>query len=92
MRIDKKIANLENLLYSFIKRQNAIDDYKDADIEGCRYTESVQQTSIELNTCDISDNREGLIETFDSTMSNSDDIATLREGLMEVYELIESEE
>lgn len=46
----------------------------------------------ELNASDISDNREGLTETFESTLVNTDDIASLREGLEEVYEmLLESE-
>ena len=46
---------------------------------------------IDGNASDISDNRDGLMETFETYLSNTDDIATLREGLMEVYELIESE-
>lgn len=48
--------------------------------------------STEVNKSDISDNRDGLMETFETGMTNSDDIATLRDGLMEVYEmLLESE-
>lgn len=49
-------------------------------------------TASETNASDISDNREGLTETFESTLTNTDDIASLREGLEEVYEmLLESE-
>lgn len=48
--------------------------------------------STETNKSDISDNRDGLMETFETSITNSDDIATLRDGLMEVYEmLLESE-
>lgn len=47
--------------------------------------------STEVNKSDISDNRDGLMETFETGMTNSDDIATLRNGLMEVYEMITSE-
>ena len=48
--------------------------------------------STEVNKSDISDNRDGLMETFETGMTNSDDITTLRNGLMEVYEmLLESE-
>ena len=47
--------------------------------------------STEVNKSDISDNRDGLMETFETSITNGDDIAILREGLMEVYELIESE-
>lgn len=47
----------------------------------------------EVNASDISDNREGLMETFETSMVNTDDISSLREGLEEVYEmLLESEE
>lgn len=47
----------------------------------------------ELNASDISDNRDGLMETFEASMINTDDISALREGLEEVYEmLLESEE
>lgn len=49
--------------------------------------------STETNASDISDNREGIVETFETSMINTDDIAVLREGLEEVYELLlESEE
>ena len=47
--------------------------------------------STEVNKSDISDNRNGLMETFETGMTNSDDIATLRNGLMEVYEMITAE-
>ena len=41
---------------------------------------------------DIFYNRNGLIETFEASMLNTDDIADLRTGLEEVYEmLLESE-
>lgn len=46
----------------------------------------------EVNASDISDNRDGLMETFEASMLNTDDIADLRAGLEEVYEmLLESE-
>lgn len=45
----------------------------------------------EVNSSDITDNRNGLMETFETGMTNSDDIATLRNGLMEVYEMITAE-
>ena len=47
--------------------------------------------STEVNKSDISDNRDGLMETFETGMTNSDDITTLRDGLMEVYEMITAE-
>ena len=47
--------------------------------------------STEINKSDITDNRDGLMETFETGMTNSDDITTLRDGLMEVYEMITAE-
>lgn len=46
----------------------------------------------EIHSSDIADNREGIMETFETGMTNTDDISTVRDGLMEVYEmLVESE-
>lgn len=43
------------------------------------------------NTSDITDNREGLIETFEATESNASDLADLRAAIEEVYEMISAE-
>lgn len=55
-----------------------------------RLIEHIEQLgqSTEINKADISDNREGLIETFDSTITNSDDIADCREAIIELYDMI----
>jgi len=42
----------------------------------------------EFNANDISDNREGLTETFESTLVNTDDISMCREAIEEIYEMI----
>ena len=42
----------------------------------------------EANTSDISDNREGLIETFETSITNSTDISDLRKAIEEIYEAI----
>jgi len=42
----------------------------------------------EFNASDISDNREGLTETFESTLTNTDDISMCREAIEEIYEMI----
>ena len=91
MDIEKRLTNLENLVYSFIKNQSRADDYKTADINGCRHTDSEQQTSIDTNTSDISDNRQGLTETFESTLTNADDVAINRQAIEELYEMITAE-
>lgn len=43
---------------------------------------------VDTNTTDITDNREGLIETFDNTMTNAEDIADCREAIIELYDMI----
>ena len=91
MDLETRLTNLENLLYSFIKSQSRTDDYKTADINGCRHTDSEQQTSIDTNTSDISDNRQGLTETFEATLTNTDDVAINRQAIEELFEMITAE-
>ena len=87
MDIETRLTNLENLVHSFIKSQSRTDDYKMADINGCRYTDSEQQTSIDTNTGDISDTMEGLTETFEVTSTNTDDISICMNAITEIYEM-----
>ena len=91
MDLETRLINLENLVYSFIKSQSRTDDYKMADINGCRQTDSEQQTSIDTNTSDISDNRQGLTETFEATLTNTDDVAINRQAIEELYEMLTAE-
>ena len=43
---------------------------------------------IEVNSSDISDNRQGLTETFESTLTNADDVAINRQAIEELFEMI----
>ena len=88
MDLETRLTNLENLVYSFIKSQSRTDDYKTADINGCRHTDSEQQTSIDTNTSDISNTMEGLTETFEVTSTNTDDISICMDAITEIYEQI----
>lgn len=88
MDLETRLTNLENLVHSFIKSQSRTDDYKMADINGCRHTDSEQQTSIDTNTGDISDTMEGLTETFEKTSTNTDDISICMNAITEIYEQI----
>ena len=36
---------------------------------------------IDVNSSDISDNRQGLTETFESTLTNADDVAINRQAI-----------
>ena len=91
MDLETRLTNLENLVHSFIKSQSRTDDYKTADIKGCRHTDSEQQTSIDINSNDISDNRQGLTETFEATLNNTDDVAINRQAIEELFEMITAE-
>lgn len=44
-----------------------------------------------VNTSDISDNREGLTETFEATLTNTDDVAINRQAIEELFEMITAE-
>ena len=43
---------------------------------------------IDANSSDISDNRQGLTETFESTLTNADDVAINRQAIEELFEMI----
>ena len=79
------------MLADFIKNQNRKDYYTKADICGCRVTDQNQQKEININTNDVSDNRQGLTETFESTLTNADDVAINRQAIEELYEMITAE-
>ena len=91
MDLEKRLTNLENLVHSFIKSQSRTDDYKKADIKGCRQTEANNSEDIKINASDISDNREGLTETFEATLVNTDDVAINRQAIEELFEMITAE-
>ena len=47
--------------------------------------------STETNKSDISDNRQGLTETFEATLTNTDDVAINRQAIEELFEMITAE-
>ena len=56
------------------------------------FTEIMNNTDkIDTNSSDISDNRQGLTETFDATLPNTDDVAINRQAIEELYEMITAE-
>ena len=46
---------------------------------------------IDVNSGDISDNRQGLTETFEATLNNTDDVAINRQAIEELFEMITAE-
>ena len=58
---------------------------------GLEQRTSVNEENIKINASDISDNRQGLTETFESTLTNADDVAINRQAIEELYEMITTE-
>ena len=46
---------------------------------------------IDVNSSDISDNRQGLTETFEASLTNTDDVAINRQAIEELFEMITTE-
>lgn len=85
MDIEARLARVEKLLNAFINSQSRKDTYDGYDKTSIRKTDSEQ-------TRDITDNRAGIEESFETSLANADDIADVRTALEEVYEMINTEE
>ena len=92
MTIEERLTNLEKLVHAFISSQSKKDTYNEYDKAGIRNTDSIQSENISTNANDISDNRTGIEESFEASLSNADDIADVRTALEEVYEMVNKEE
>ena len=51
--LQNQVTNLTNLVNGYIKNQEKAKMYQNADIQGCRNTETGQERKIEQNTADI---------------------------------------
>ena len=88
--LEIRLINLEN---AFIQSQkNIVTTVEKADkTVSLEQRTSVNEDNIITNASDISDNREGLTETFEATLSNTDDVAINRQAIEELFELITAE-
>ena len=88
--IETRLINLEN---AFIQSQkNIVTTVEKADkTVSLEQSISVNEENIKINTSDISDNRQGLTETFESTLTNADDVAINRQAIEELFEMITAE-
>lgn len=88
--IETRLINLEN---AFIQSQkNIVTTVEKADkTVGLEQSILVNEENIKINTSDISDNREGLTETFEATLTNTDDAAINRQAIEELYEMLTAE-
>lgn len=88
--LEIRLINLEN---AFIQSQkNIVTTVEKADkTDSLEQHTSVNEENIKINTSDISDNRQGLTETFESTLTNTDDVAINRQAIEELYEMITAE-
>lgn len=90
--LNERLTRVENLLNAFINSQAKKDTYNEYDKAGIRNTDSIQSENIKANADDISDNRTGIEESYEASLTNADDIADVRTALEEVYEMITTEE
>lgn len=88
--LETRLINLEN---AFIQSQkNIVTTVEKADeTVGLEQRTSVNEENIKINISDISDNRQGLTETFESTLTNADDVAINRQAIEELYEMLTAE-
>ena len=88
--LEIRLINLEN---AFIQSQkNIVTTVEKADkTVGLEQSILVNEENIKINTSDISDNREGLTETFEATLTNTDDAAINRQAIEELYEMLTTE-
>ena len=88
--LEIRLINLEN---AFIQSQkNIVTTVEKADkTVSLEQRTSVNENNIVTNTSDISDNREGLTETFEATLVNTDDVAINRQAIEELFEMITAE-
>ena len=92
MTIEQRVANLEKMVIALMKNIDNDKFYTMADIDGINNTNGLHEKRLRVNTSDISDNREAIVETYESGLVNADDIADVRTALEEVYEMVNSEE
>ena len=88
--LETRLINLEN---AFIQSQkNIVTTVEKADeTVSLEQRTSVNEENIKNNTSDISDNRQGLTETFEATLTNTDDVAINRQAIEELFEMITAE-
>ena len=94
MTINEEILiKLDNLEKAFLQNQiNMIETVEKADSTTIlEQRTSANENNIKINTSDISNNREGLTETFEATLTNTDDVAINRQAIEELYEMITAE-
>lgn len=65
MTIEERLTNLENLVYSLIKRVDNDKFYNEADKSGIRQTESQHLEMINDNSNDVSDVRTAIEEVYE---------------------------
>ena len=88
--IETRLLNLEKAFLQ--SQQNNVKVTENSDKALVLENEvNKQSENIKINASDISDNREGLTETFEATLNNTDDVAINRQAIEELYEMITAE-
>ena len=88
--IETRLLNLEKAFLQ--SQQNNVKVTENADKAPVLEDEvNKQSEDIKINASDISDNRQGLTETFEATLNNTDDVAINSQAIEELYEMITAE-
>ena len=88
--LEIRLINLEN---AFMQSQkNIVTTVEKADkTVSLEQSILVNEENIKINASDISDNRQGLTETFEATLTNTDDVAINRQAIEELFEMLTTE-
>ena len=82
--ISKRIEIIEENISEILDKLNSLSIGSMENFDTVRKEDSKSKD-------DIFDNRNGLIETFEATLSNTDDVAINRQAIEELYEMITAE-
>ena len=82
--ISKHIEELEQSVSEILDRLNTISNGNIENFDTVRKEDSKSKDN-------IFDNRNGLIETFEATLTNTDDVAIKRQAIEELFEMITAE-
>lgn len=82
--LETRLINLEN---AFLQSQQNTTLLVDK-LDNTSVKIESQEQIININTEDISYNRDGLTETFEVASTNTDDISVCMDAITEIYEMI----
>lgn len=68
--IEKRLENLENFVFNYVKSQTKQNTFDGFEMEGVRKTEAEQDEAIEENISDVSDVRTAIEEVYEMILGD----------------------